>query len=459
MATMRRDAVPHSPMSGNRTRPGRGGAGSVRRGHRLLGAVAVALLAVAAGGCGPSGPTVDAGRTTITFWDNNGGSRAPIYQELIKRFEEANPAIDVEYVGVPIASVQQKYDAAIAAGDTPDVGGVTTSYLAALVDRRALEPAEGWLAGSTVKGRLAAGMLESSRQAAPDGELYLVPNTSNMDVIWYLKNLLPEPVATWDEFFAEADRLTDASGRYGYTIRGGAGSIFQLLAEMYSYSGITRFFDASGKSTVNDPRNTEFLTRMAGIYRKNTPETDIANDFPEMVAAFATGKIAMMHHNLGSYNDHVKVHGADRIGAFPLPVGPTGRHTVVANPVDGFAVFRNSEHKAAAWKFVEFLVSAESNGYWNRRTGQIPANTEAQGDAWVAELPHLKAAVDTLNDPDTAVVSPPYHLPRFSSITKADTEPLFQKVLLGRLKPQEFLDVLARKLTDAQAEWKRARGG
>lgn len=440
-------------------RSSQGRTGLARRGRRLLCAAAIAVLAVAAGGCGSSGSDAEPGKTTITFWDNNGGTRTPIYQELIKRFEQANPDIHVEYVGIPIASVQQKYDTVIAVGDTPDVGGVTTSYLANLVGQQALEPAEDWLNKSAVGGKLASSMLDSSRSAAPDGKLYLVPNTSNIDVIWHLKNLLPEPPSNWDEFFAEADRLTQSPDQYGYTIRGGAGSIFQILAEMYSYSGITEFFDASGKSTVNDPKNAEFLTRMAGIYKKNTPEADVTNDFPKMVAAFGTGKIAMMHHNLGSYNDHVKAHGADRIGAFTLPVGPSGRPTIVANPVDGFAVFKNSKHKEAAWKFVEFLVSKESNSYWNQQTGQIPANTEAQGDSWVADLPHLKAAVATLNDPNTTVVSPPYYLPQFSSITKADTEPLFQKVLLGEMQPQEFLDVLAEKLTAAQAEWKQAQGG
>ncbi|ETK35752.1 ABC transporter substrate-binding protein [Microbispora sp. ATCC PTA-5024] len=420
---------------------------------------ALAVLAVAATGCGSGSGPDGSGKTTITFWDNNGGTRTPVYQELIKRFEKANPSIHVEYVGVPIASVQQKYDTAIAGGDTPDVGGVTTSYLANLVGQQALEPADGWLAKSAVNGRIAAPMLDSVRRTAADGKLYLVPNTSNMDVVWYLKDLLPTPPQTWDQFFADADRLTKAPDRYGYTIRGGAGSIFQILAEMYSYSGVTQFFDASGTSTVNDPKNVEFLARMAGLYKKDTPEADVTNDFPKMVAQFGTGKIAMMHHNLGSYNDHVKAHGADKIGAFALPVGPSGKRTVVANPVDGFAVFRNSEHKDAAWKFVDFLVSKEANSYWNSKTGQIPANTDAQQDTWVASLPHLKTAVDTLADPGTAVVSPPYYLPQFSSITKADTEPLFQKVLLGQMKPQAFLDTLARKLTDAQAEWKKAHGG
>ncbi|MBX6168924.1 MAG: sugar ABC transporter substrate-binding protein [Thermobispora bispora] len=427
-------------------------------GRRLLRAAACAVLAVIVAACGSTGPG-ESGKVTITFWDNNGGVRTPIYKELIKRFEQANPDIHVEYVGIPISSVQQKYDTAVAGGDTPDVGGVTTSYLANLVGQQALEPAEDWLAKSSVNGKLAPAMLEAARKASPDGKLYLVPNTSNMDVIWYLKDKLPEPPKTWDEFFAAADRLTKAPDEYGYTIRGGAGSIFQILAEMYAYSGLTEFFDASGKSTVNDPKNVEFLTKMAAIYKKNTPAADVTNDFAKMVAQFGTGKIAMMHHNLGSYNDHVKAHGADKIGAVALPVGPSGRRTIVANPVDGFAVFKNSEHKEAAWKFVEFLVSHEANSYWNQQVGQIPANTEAQADPWVSQLPHLKMAVETLEDPNTVVVSPPYYLPQFSSITKSETEPLFQKVLLGEMRPKEFLDTLAQKLTDAQAEWNRAQGG
>ncbi|GII55110.1 sugar-binding protein [Planotetraspora thailandica] len=420
---------------------------------------ALAVLALAVAGCGSGSGSQEPGKTTITFWDNNGGTRTPIYQELIKRFEAANPTIHVEYVGIPIASVQQKYDTAIAGGDTPDVGGVTTSYLANLVGQQALEPADDWLGKSAVNGKLAAPMIKSVRDTVTDGKLYLVPGTSNMDVVWYLKDKLPEPPATWDEFFTDTAELTKAPDQYGYTIRGGAGSIFQVLAEMYAYSGVTQFFDASGKSTVNDPKNVEYLTKLAAMYKKDTPEADVTNDFPKMVAAFGTGKIAMMHHNLGSYNDHVKAHGADKIGAFALPAGASGKRTIVANPVDGFAVFKGSEHKDAAWKFVEFLVSKESNSYWNQQTGQIPANTEAQGDSWVTGLPHLKTAVDVLNDPATAVVSPPYYLPQFSSITKADTEPLFQKVLLKQMSPQEFLDTMAQKLTDAQAEWKKAHGG
>ncbi len=402
------------------------------------------------------------GKTTVTFWDNNGGpGRTPIYQELIKRFEAKNPDIKIEYVGVPSSSVQQKYDTAIAGGSTPDVGGVTTSYLAHLAGQDALEPIDDRLAGSSLDGKLIPGLLETVRQTSRDGKLYAVPASGNLDVIWYrsdlfTENQLPEP-KTWDDLAQAAAKLTKpADNKYGFTIRGGAGSIFQLLTEAYSYSGVEKFYDG-GKSTVADPRNAELVRKVAEMYKKATPEADVNNNYTQMVAQFTGGTVAMMHHNLGSTADVMKTLGPERVSAMPLPKGPSGKRTVVPNPTDGFAVFKGGKNTDASWKFVEFLVSAESNGYWNEKVGQIPANTDVRGAEWVAKNPAVKMALGVLEDPATVIVPAPVYLPEYSSITKTDTEPLYQKVLLGQMSAQEFLDGLATKLTAAQQDWEKRK--
>ncbi|RAS70446.1 carbohydrate ABC transporter substrate-binding protein (CUT1 family) [Lentzea atacamensis] len=419
----------------------------------LLVALALVLSACSAGQDGP---------TTITFWDNNGGpGRTPIYQELIKRFEAANPDIKVEYVGIPSSSVQQKYDTAIAGGSTPDVGGVTTSYLAHLVGQDALEPADDRVEGGPLKGKLLSGLLETVRQTAPDGKLYAVPASGNLDVIWYRSDRFAEArisePSTWDDLVKAATQLTKpAENQYGFTIRGGAGSVFQLLSEAYSYSGIEKFYDG-GKSTVSDPRNAELVRKVAELYKKATPEADVNNSYTQMVAQFTGGTVAMMHHNLGSTADVMKALGPERVSAMPLPKGPSGKRTVVPNPTDGFAVFKGSKNRDAAWKFVEFLTSAESNGYWNEKVGQIPANTDVRGAEWIQKNPAVKMALGVLEDPATVIVPAPVYLPEYSSITKTDTEPLYQKVLLGQMSAQEFLDQLAAKLTTAQQEWEKRK--
>ncbi|MGA9871497.1 MAG: extracellular solute-binding protein, partial [Rhodococcus sp. (in: high G+C Gram-positive bacteria)] len=116
----------------------------------LVGAVAALVLA----GCSsetslPDGALGDPNSGTLTFWDNNAGpDRTPLYEELIRRFETTNPGIDVEYVGLPSDSAQQKYQTALAGGSAPDLGIVSTAYLAPLVAQDAVIPLDDFMAAS-----------------------------------------------------------------------------------------------------------------------------------------------------------------------------------------------------------------------------------------------------------------------------------------------------------------------
>jgi multiple sugar transport system substrate-binding protein len=428
-------------------------------------AKAVALVmacALALTACGDDGAAD--GKETITFWDNNGGpARTPVFQHLIAQFERANPGIHVEYVGIPSASVQQKYDTAIAGGATPDVGGITTSYLADLVGQDALQPLDDRLSGGPLRDKLMPDLVDDVRKAGGDGKLYELPSSANLDVIWYRKDWFAQaglqPPSTWDELLTDAGKLTDkAANRYGYTIRGGGGSVFQLLSEAYASSGVPTFFTQDGTSTVADPGNVDLVRKVAALYGKATPTADVNNGYTQMVAEFTGGSVAMMHHNLGSSGDVMKALGPDKVGAIPLPVGASGKRTVVPNPTDGFGVFKASEHQDAAWKFVQFLLSKDSNSYWNQRVGQIPANTDVYADAWLRANQPVEMALGVLRAKGTTLATAPFALPQFSAITKADSEPLYQKVLLGSMSAADFLRKLADELTAAERDRRSHKG-
>lgn len=426
-----------------------------------VGMVALAVVCgLALASCGDGGD----GTETITFWDNNGGpARTPVFQHLIDQFEHANPGIHVEYVGIPSSSVQQKYDTAIAGGATPDVGGVTTSYLSDLVGQGALEPLDDRLSADPLRDKLLPSLVDDVRQAASDHKLYELPSSANLDLIWYRKDWFAQaglrPPSTWDELVADAAKLTNkAANRYGYTIRGGAGSVFQLLSEAYAYSGTPTFFTADGTSTVSAAANVELVNKVAALYGKATPSADVNNSYTQMVAEFTGGSVAMMHHNLGSTGDVMKALGSDKVGAIPLPVGPSGKRTVVPNPTDGFGVFKASEHQDAAWKFVRFLLSKDSNSYWNQQVGQIPANTDVYGDSWLRADEPVEMALGVLRAKDTVFAAAPFALPQFSAITKADSEPQYQKVLLGTMSAGDFLRKLGDELTAAERD-RRSHNG
>ncbi|MFI6206773.1 ABC transporter substrate-binding protein [Streptomyces sp. NPDC051041] len=441
--------------------------------RRMPAAVALgAVLALTVTACGDDGSGAGgdegaegSGKGEIVFWDNNGGVRTDIWKEIIADFEKANPDIDVEYVGIAATEYQSKVDTAIQGGGLPDVGGVGAAMLAGFAAQNALEPLDDRLAKSPLSGELNKDMVESMKAAGGgDGTLYSVPTSANNGVLYYRTDLFDkaglEAPASWDAFFEAAEKLTDKGrNQFGYTIRGGAGSIAQAFDAMYGQSGITSFWDESGeKTTVNDPKNVEALEKYAGLYKKYTPAADLNNDFTKMVAQWDSGTIGMLNHNLGSYQDHVKALGPEKFRGIPQPTGPSGKRVQVSNPVDGLGLFKSSKNKEAAWKFIEFALSHEENSKFNKSAGQVPANTRAAQDAWVSEAEPTKLAAEALSDGSTTIVQLPYYLPDWNTISKADNEPNFQKVLLGKLSAKEFLDTLAEQLNEAQAEWKQQNG-
>ncbi|GAA3366542.1 sugar ABC transporter substrate-binding protein [Streptomyces antimycoticus] len=439
-----------------------------RRTTRTATALA-ALLALTATACGDDGSTTGeegAGKGTITFWDNNGAPRTKVWKRIIAKFEDKYPDITVKYVPIPITNVQSKYDTAIQSGgdSLPDVGGVGTAYLANLVAQGALDPVTDRIDDSALKGKLIKNMVDSVRAAGgEDQELYSVPTSANQGTLWYRTDLfaaakLPAP-DSWERFYKAADELTDKGGnKFGFTLRGGAGSIAQALDMMYAQSGIASFWDGD-KTTLNDPRNVAALEKYIALFKKVTPAADLNNDFAKMVAQFDQGDIGMLQHNLGSYVDHVRLLGKEKIAGIPLPPSRAGApRTIVSNPVDGLGLFKASKNKAAAWKFIAFAASPEMNSLWNEDVGAIPANVGAADDDWIAAAPPTKAALESLNDPRTKVVQLPYYLPDWNNISKADNEPGFQKVLLGEMTAKAFCDKVADELNAAQADWQKHQG-
>ncbi|WP_255952649.1 ABC transporter substrate-binding protein [Streptomyces odontomachi] len=448
-------------MTSSRTSSGR------RRTAAALALSAAFALTVTACGDDGSGAAGDkgsegSGKGEITFWDNNGGVRTDVWKDIIADFEKAHPDIKVTYVGVPAESVQSKYDTAIQGGGLPDVGGVGAAYLAEVAAQGALEPLDKRLDGDPLKGKLNASMVDSVRSAGGGDQLYSIPLSANNGTLWYRTDLFKaaglDAPTTWDKFYKAADKLTDSGkNRFGFTMRGGEGSIAPALDAMYGQSGITSFWDGD-KTTVNDPKNVAALEKYLALYKKDTPSADVNNDFKKMVAQWDSGQIGMMSHNLGSYQDHLKALGAAKFRGLPNPTLADGTRVQVSNPVDGLGMFKSSKNKAAAWTFIEFAASHASASKWNSSAGQIPANTEAMGDDWVQKSEATKLAADALNDHTIKIVQLPYYLPDWNTISKADNEPNLQKVMLGKMSTKDFLDGLAEQLNKAQAEWKEQKG-
>jgi len=419
------------------------------------------VLAGCGGGSGaPAANTGDSGEDVVLeLWDTDTRpERTENLKTLISMFEEENPGITINYLGLPTDSYMQKISTAIATKSTPDLVTPKASDISALVAQGALEPIDEQFEAGGWDEQIATTMTESSKAASPDGKLYLTPATSLADVIYYRSDLFDaaglDAPTSWDDFYEAADTLTDKSiGQFGYTIRGGAGFFPQFVEMVYPKAGVDTFFRKDGTSTLDDPKVIKAAEEYAALYNKDTAQSDLTADFKTMVAQFGAGGSAMLSHSIGSYPSHVAALGADKVeGVAPFP-SDDGSTILTGWMTTGFSMFKNSEHKEAAWKFLEFTMSAEGNSFWAEKSGYLPGNLEVADEAWVTENQPMQSALAAAAAPDAVLLQQPYYLPEFGSITTTDLLPEWQRVLQGDLTVKEFLTTAAASLTEAQQEY------
>ncbi|HEY7200883.1 MAG TPA: sugar ABC transporter substrate-binding protein [Candidatus Dormibacteraeota bacterium] len=425
----------------------------------------LAMLAVACGGgtssnAGGAG-TASAAPVTITFWDTNAGpDRTPVWQELIKRFEAANPNITVEYTGIPIAQQLQKLQAAIASGAVPDVANPLSSQLSGMVAQDGLLPLDKQFNSWSGKGDIPASLITSLRALVPDKKLYAIPLSGNMTTLYYRKDWIAQkglkPPTTWDDFYTDVNALNDpAHNVYGFGFRGATGSASQLENWVFSEAGLTTYFDSKGNASIGSPAAVSVIQKAVGLYGKQTSKDDITHGFPEMVAEFDSGHAAMIMHNLGSYPQHITALGKDAVGAVTLPALSGGKHVLLNSPNISAMVFKGTKHADAAWKFAAFLASADSVSYFNEKIGQIPSNEKVASAQWVKDNTGIQNALATQKLSSTTLVNPPWILPDYSAI-ESQMEPSLQKMLLGQVTPSQFASTLADKLATSKRQYDQA---
>ena len=86
----------------------------------------------------------------MTMWAQ--GAEAENLPELLKEFEAANPGVTVEVTPIPWDAAHNKYQTAIAGGQTPDIAQMGTTWMGDFADAFDPAPAEfadaGFFAGS-----------------------------------------------------------------------------------------------------------------------------------------------------------------------------------------------------------------------------------------------------------------------------------------------------------------------
>lgn len=210
--------------------------------RRTLTGLTIGAIAVTAAGCGRSSTepgstsapsTLAEGKATgaLTVWAM--GAEGEALSQLLKKFETDNPEVKLSVTPVPWDSAHSKFTSAIAAGTTPDVAQIGTTWMGEFVALKALDQTPTNFDQSIY--------FEGAQKTTEvKGASYAVPWYVETRVIFYRKDLaekagVTQAPADWDALKALAKAYKDKAGaKWGISLQpGGTGSWQGVLPFMW----------------------------------------------------------------------------------------------------------------------------------------------------------------------------------------------------------------------------------
>ena len=351
--------------------------------------------------------------TTITFWHSMGGVNGEALDYLVNRFNTENTfgiQVDAQYQGEYDDAINKLKSAQIGnmGADLVQIYDIGTRFMIDsgwVVPMQELMDADGW-DKSVIEPNIAA-------YYTVDDKLYSMPFNSSTPILYYNKDMFEKAGVTQvPSSLMEIADVADALVQ-----KGGAGEpvslgIYGWFFEQFTCKqGLSYVNNGNGRqaaaTAVDFDQNgaaVNTLTAWKELYDKGYApivgrggDSGLA-DFSSGKSAITLGSTASLKQILGDVN------GKFEVGTAYFPkVNADDKGGVSIGGASLWALDNQDDtKKAATWEFVKFLVSPESQAYWNAQTGYFPVTTAAHDEPVfkenMARYPQFGTAIDQLHD-------------------------------------------------------------
>lgn len=386
---------------------------------------------------------------------------------LVPEFNKVYPHIEVVFDGVPYPDMLAKM--------MLDATGTDPEYDAYLIDDPWVPQMAEVGALVDLKGDEIAAITDETYDwddfsAAPlaagewAGVQYAVPVRSNVLLRFYNRTLYaeagleePTPEQTWDEFFADAEKLVrdrDADGKDDvwaistYFVRE---SLTPTIWQSILNANGGALLDEDGKPAFATPAGAESLQ----IHKRlldYAPPGGLGHGFSESLQAFRQGLVANLF-NWGSIYKATAVDSAsttltpDEVGIQVLPVGSAGAGTHRGIWIAGIS--SKTDKTEASWTFLQWLTSKEGESVNAALAGSFPARISTlesePAEPWLAPVYQtLKHAYEVAAEGGMWRIRSPR-----SDAAQQILADEIARGLAGQVEADEALDIAAEKIERA----------
>jgi sn-glycerol 3-phosphate transport system substrate-binding protein len=368
--------------------------------RRAFLSLAGATMTTGCAGMG-GGISVKSGSGPIAFWSNHPGQSSAVEKELIARFQNQFPGLNVKLIdaGKDYDEVAQKFNAALIGADVPDVVVLDDIWWFHFALSGVIVPLDDLFRQVGLDTTDYVDTLLADYEF--NGKHYALPYARSTPLFYYNKGVwgragLPDRGPhTWQEFDEWGPQLQRVVG-VGKRAHGWANA--ELISWTFQGPNWTFGGAYSDKWTLTF---TDPATIAAGNFLRDSIHrrgyAAVANDIAN---EFATGILASTVASTGAL---VGITAAARFdfGAAPLPTGPGGAPGCPTGGA-GLAIPTklSEERKLNALKFIAFVTSPASTAYFSQRTGYLAVRKSVLRDPsqqkYLADNPRARVAMDQL---------------------------------------------------------------
>ena len=351
--------------------------------------------------------------TEISFWHSMGGVNGQAIDALVEKFNTENE------FGITVnAQYQGEYDDSLNKLKSAQIGNMGADLVQVYEIGSRFMIESGWIIPmqemidtdgydmSSIEPNLAA-------YYTIDDKLYSMPFNSSTPIMYYNKDMFEKAGIT------EVPDSLEAIEEVGEQLlnKGGAGEVISLgiygwfFEQFMGKQGLDYANNENGRkeaaTAVAFDENggaANILTAWKSLYDKGyAPNVGKGGDAG--LADFSAGKSAITLGSTASLKQILQdVNGKFEVGTAYFPkVKSSDEGGVSIGGASLWALNNNDPKKArATWEFIKFLVSSESQAYWNAQTGYFPVTTDAHEEQVfkdnIAKYPQFQTAIDQLHD-------------------------------------------------------------
>ncbi len=417
---------------------------------------------------------------TIDVWHSMEGTNGEAFEAMVAAFNEGAG----KELGIYANSVFQGSDCAsklktlIQTNDIANMPDVCLIYGASLP---VVAEYEGTVPVDTMYGTGSASLSKEDIVASTaqtytyQGTQVCMPFNSSTILLYYNVDAFNEvgldpenPPATMDELIAACEKLTvkDGSGnvtRYGLNLKISRYEMVNLIGNQGAEG--TYFADnASGRDgLINEITSTDEMLNVYKAWEKLAATGGLKYVYDNQNEEFATGISAMT------------IMSSARIGSVTKLTTDSGMNWAVAYLPDvnegdaggtcvggaSLVMFDNGgeAEKAAAWEFIQYAASAETQATWSMATGYLPVNLGTKGVEAFAEhlanTPALQTAIAQFESSNPNVQEPVMMMQ--GSVDEVITE-ASTNIAEGTMTAEEATEYVVTECNKLFEDYNRANG-